>query len=241
MKFQEPIRNGHFLKRYKRFFADIEYGGGVVTAMVPNTGSLKTCLFDKAPCVFTENNDPKRKLKATLQFIETPTGWVGVNTGITNGLVFEAWSKGLIPDWAPFKAAKREYKISKESRLDLVLAPTDTDLENGKKLCFIEIKNVTFCEDGDAKFPDAVTTRGQKHLRDLMRLRAEGHRAEIVFVVQREDCCRFAPADEIDPDYGHLLREAIDAGVVARALKCEIDPTLGVRVTGEELPIIIGA
>lgn len=236
MLFNEPIDTGKFLKRYKRFFADIDVQGDVVTAMVPNTGSLKTCLFENAPCVFTRNNNPERKLKATLQFLKTPSGWVGVNTGITNGLVFEAWEKGLIADWTKYKAAKREYKISKESRLDLVLAPTEKNLAEGQKLCFIEIKNVSYAENGVAQFPDAVTTRGQKHLQDLMRLRADGFQAEIVFVVQREGCESFKAAAHIDPDYAMLLKKAHRAGVKIRVLKTKIDPKKSVIVTGEELP-----
>lgn len=237
MEFEEPAQRGEFLKRYKRFFADIKSSDGLITALVPNTGSLKTCLFENAPCVYTINQNPERKLKATLQLLKTPTGWVGVNTSITNSLVFEAWKEGRIPDWSKYKAAKREYKISKESRLDLVLAPTDADLEKKNKLCFIEIKNVSFGEAGIARFPDAVTTRGQKHLRDLMRLTEDGFSTEIVFVVQREDCQSFAPADQIDPDYAELLLTAMRSGVKARALKTKIDPLKGVIVTGEEMPI----
>ncbi len=237
MQFTETVREGEFLKRYKRFFADVRVNGQVVCALVSNTGSLKTCLFENAPCVYTENNNPERKLKATLQFLRTPTGWVGVNTALTNSLVYEAWEHGLIPAWTGLKAFKREYKISKESRLDLVLAPTQEDLDAGKKLTFIEIKNVSYAVDGVAQFPDSVTTRGQKHLRDLMDLKAKGFSSEIVFVVQRQDCTSFTPAEHIDPEYAKLLKEAVQKGVIARALICEIDPTTGVRVTGAELPI----
>jgi sugar fermentation stimulation protein A len=230
--------------------------------MVPNTGSLKTCLFERADCIFTENDNPERKLKATLQFLKTPTGWVGVNTGITNGLVYEAWESGRIGDWTPFKAAKREFKISKESRLDLVLAtdtealdlitPSATAKQKDKsspitldtvsqsrrdQILFVEIKNVSLCEGGVARFPDAVTTRGQKHLRDLMDLKAKGFGAEICFVVQREDAKSFSPADEIDPEYGRLLREAIASGVKARVLTCSIDPLSGVHIAGDQLPL----
>lgn len=264
MRFNEPVREGKFLKRYKRFFADIDCGGKVITAMVPNTGSLKTCLFERAECIFTENDNPERKLKATLQFLKTPTGWVGVNTSITNGLVFEAWESGCIAGWTSFKAAKREFKISKESRLDLVLATDAGALAllaasgTGKakaksspitldtvppsrrdQILFVEIKNVSLCEGGVTRFPDAVTTRGQKHLRDLMDLKAKGFGAEIVFVVQREDAKSFSPADDIDSEYGRLLREAIASGVKARVLTCSIDPLGGVQVTGRELPINI--
>jgi len=239
MQFEEPVREGEFLKRYKRFFADIRAEGQVLTALVSNTGSMKTCMFENAPCVFTVNDNPERKLKATLQLLRTPTGWVGVNTALTNALVYEAWQAGLIADWRRFKAAKREYKISKESRLDLALAPTEHELAGGKKLHFIEIKNVSYAVNGVAQFPDAVTTRGQKHLRELMALREQKFGAEIVFVVQRTDCQSFAPAAHIDPEYAKLLREADKKGVGIRALACEINPLTGVRVTGRELPITL--
>lgn len=237
MQFEEPVREGEFLKRYKRFFADIRADGAVITAMVPNTGSLKTCLFENSQCVYTINDSPTRKLKATLQLLRTPTGWVGVNTAMTNKLVYEAFSAGVIEDWRAFKAMKPEYKISKETRLDLVLAPSQADLEAGQKLHFIEVKNVSLAYDGVAQFPDAVTERGQKHLRELIELKAKGFGAEIVFVVQRQDCSSFSPARQIDPEYARLLGEAVKAGVVARVLACEIDPLSGVRITGAELPV----
>ncbi len=237
MQFEEPIRRGEFLKRYKRFFADVRLGDEVIVAHVPNTGSLKTCLFENCPAVWTESSNPARKLKATLQFLQTPTGWVGVNTALTNDLVFEAWREGIVADWAPLKGSRREFKISKESRIDLVLAPTDAHLEQRRDLVFIEVKNVSLNDGGIAKFPDAVTERGQKHLRELMQLKKEGHGAEIVFVIQRQDCQSFAPADDIDPEYGRLLREAIATGVRARAFACDIDPASGVRLNPRELPI----
>lgn len=237
MQFGEPVHEGEFLKRYKRFFADIRVGDEVITAMVPNTGSMKTCLFENSRCVYTVNSNPARKLKATLQLLQTPTGWVGVNTALTNKLVYEAWQAGLIADWKKFGAAKAEYKISKESRLDLALAANETLLAAGKPLHFVEMKNVSYALDGVAQFPDAVTERGQKHLRDLMRLRSEGHGAELVFVVQRQGCTSFTPADHIDPVYGRLLREAVSYGVVVRVLACKIDPENGIQVTGTELPL----
>lgn len=237
MQFEEPLRQGEFLKRYKRFFADVRLGNEVIVAHVPNTGSLKTCLFENSAAVWTENSNPARKLKATLQFLQTPTGWVGVNTALTNDLVFEAYQQGWIPDWTPLKGSRREYKISKETRIDLVLAPTDAHLMEKKDLVYIEVKNVSLNEEGVAKFPDAVTERGQKHLRELMQLKSEGFGAEIVFVIQRMDCLSFAPADKIDPEYGRLLRAAVQVGVRARAFACEIDPTSGVRLNPIELPI----
>jgi sugar fermentation stimulation protein A len=230
MKIAEPLREGEFLRRYKRFFADVQIGGEQIVAHVANTGSLKTCLFAGAPCMISDSTNPSRKLKATLHFVKTPTSWVGVNTGLPNALVHEAWAAGVRKEWLPYKAAQREYKISAASRLDMVLAPSEADLANKRGLHFVEVKNVTYAEGEIALFPDAVSTRGQKHLEDLMSLHNQGFGAEIVFVVQRQDCRYFAPADKIDPAYGRLLRQARELGVRITALACTIDPQVGVTL-----------
>ena len=232
--FDSP-RPATFVRRYKRFFADVVIDEREVVAHLPNTGSLKTCLFEGGRCVVTETDDPKRKLKATLHLLETPTGWVGVNTGIPNLLVARTWREH--PEWAHYVVAKPEYKISAETRLDLVLAPSAEDLAAKTNLHYVEVKNVTYAEDGVARFPDAVTARGQKHLRELMALRDLGSKAELLFVIQRTDCRSFAPADEVDPAYGRLLREAHARGVRVRALACAIDPASGINLVMNELPI----
>lgn len=237
MQFTERVREAKFVKRYKRFFADVLIDGKVVVAHVPNTGSLKTCLFENAPCIVTETDNPARKLKATLHFIQTPSGWAGVNTALPNLIVNEAVAAKLIPEWATYPVHKPEFKISKESRIDLVLAKSMEHLKNQKELHFIEIKNVTYAEDGIASFPDAETTRGQKHLKELMKLKEDGHTAEILFVVQRQNVTKFRPADEIDAEYGRLLREAKSKGVVVRALACNIDPSKGVTLTATPLTL----
>lgn len=230
MLFEEKVHEVEFVKRYKRFFADVKHQGAVLTAHVPNTGSLKTCLFEGSKAIITESNNPARKLKATLQFLQTPTGWVGVNTSLPNLLVHEAWQNGLIADWHQYKVAQREYKISKESRLDLVLAADAEALTSKDRLHFIEVKNVTYREGDTALFPDAVTERGQKHLLELMRLKKEGHSCEIVFVIQREGCTRFAPAENIDPEYTRLLKQAQSEGVIIRPLTCVFDPLKGIEI-----------
>lgn len=237
MKFEEKVRTAKFLKRYKRFFADVHLDGAVLVAHVPNTGSLKTCLFEGSDCVITESSNPERKLKATLQFLKTPTGWVGVNTSLPNFIVHEAWQTKSIPAWTQFPHAQREYKLSKETRLDMVLARTAEDLAAKKNLHHIEVKNVTLAEGATALFPDAETTRGQKHLRELMELKKQGHGAEIVFVIQRQGCTQFAPADNIDPEYGRLLREAYKAGVTVSAYACDIDPRSGVSLNPKPLAL----
>ncbi|MCB0412665.1 MAG: DNA/RNA nuclease SfsA, partial [Bdellovibrionales bacterium] len=232
MDFPSDLKTGVLLKRYKRFFADILYEGQVLTAHVPNTGSLKGCLSPEAPCEFTLNEDPKRKLKATLHFIKTPTSWVGVDTSLPNTLVWEAFQLKKFPHWHSYSGGHREAKISKSTRLDMVLWKTPPHpsgkwsmeyLDQGP-FRFVEVKNVTLAEDGVALFPDAKTERGQKHLSEMMELVQQGHEAELVFTVQRQDCKSLKPADDIDPEYGRLLREASKAGVQISAFAFEKGP-----------------
>ncbi|MCB0365691.1 MAG: DNA/RNA nuclease SfsA [Bdellovibrionaceae bacterium] len=250
MKFSEPVLEGQFLKRYKRFFADVQLGGDdpEVVAHVPNTGSLKGCLAENAPCRVTHNDNPARKLKYTLQMIKTPTSWVGVNTGLSNDLVWEAFTSGKVKRWEHWDNGQREVKISDKSRIDLVLwenrdgAPSPTKRLSmadfmTSKFHFVEIKNVSLAEGGRALFPDAVTTRGQKHLEELMELIIQGHSAEIVFTIQREDCLVFSPADDIDPEYGKLLRQAVKQGLVVSAYPCRLEKS-GIQLdTGQPLKL----
>lgn len=237
MVFQTQLQTGKFLKRYKRFFADVEIEGQVLTIHVPNTGSLKGCLIEGADCAYSPSTDPKRKLKGTLQFLKTPTTWVGVNTALPPVLLLEAWEKRLIPHLTKYSFAKKEIKISAETRFDLVFAPGEEHLKDKSQLHFVEMKNVTMAEGKTALFPDAVTTRGQKHLRELMRLKEKGFGAELVFVVQREDCDTLEPAEAIDPTYAKLLREAIKAGVLVNAYSCRIDAVRGLELNPTPLEI----
>ena len=216
MKIQQKIHQGIFLKRYKRFFADIEWQGKTITAHVPNTGSLKSVNEPGQLCLFSESDDPARKLKYTLEFIQAreSQAWVGVNTQHPNALVKEALQQKLLKHWEGFDEIKPEYKISAETRFDFCL------MAEGRKH-FIEVKNVTLAEGAQAQFPDAVTERGQKHLRELMRMMEEGASAEIVFLIQRNDVKSMAPADPIDPVYGQLLREARLKGLKITPLMTE--------------------
>lgn len=246
MKFDQPVEQGVFLKRYKRFFADIRFDGKEITAHVPNTGSMKGCLEPEIPCRFTVNDDPKRKLKFTLQMLKTSQGWVGVNTGISNNLVFEAWQNQQVKEWKKFDGGQKEVKISAKSRIDMVLWKSTKDLPADQKIGFkdldnhtfhfIEIKNVTLGEDGVARFPDAVTTRGQKHIDEMVELLEKGHTAEFVFTVQREDSKRFEPADDIDPVYAEKLRDAVkNHGLKVSAFLCDMKKS-GVTL-GERIPV----
>lgn len=232
-KFDQKLEEGVFLKRYKRFFADIEWKGQVITAHTANTGSLKTCLEPGRPCLFRIHDDPNRKLKYSLEMIRTPDGWVGINTSIPNQIVKTALTGSLLSHWKGWDDIKSEFKLNPETRLDFKLSDSKTGTSH-----FIEVKNVTMATGLRAQFPDAVTTRGQKHLRELMTLMEEGHSAELVFVVQRPSCQVFSPADEIDPEYGRLLRQAIQKGLRVTPLVADLSDQ-EVRLTGRVLEIEI--
>lgn len=239
MQFSPPLETAQFKKRYKRFFADIETHQGPLTVHVPNTGSLKGCLIEDTDCLYTPTSDPKRKLKGTLQFLKVNKTWVGVNTSLPNSMAKEAWEKKIFPHWKNFSFMKPEYKINDKTRLDLVMAPSEADFNDKKNLHFVEIKNVTMASGHTALFPDAVTTRGQKHLQELMSLTQQGFSTEILFVVQRTDCVQFRPCAEIDPKYSKLLREAQKAGVQLSAFSCLIDKKKGVELSNSPLAIQI--
>jgi sugar fermentation stimulation protein A len=238
MKFKNKLFEGLLLDRYKRFFADVEHNGEKITIHVPNTGSLKS-VIEKKPmqpqkCWFSLHGDESKKLKGTLEAVQTATGaWVGVNTSNPNRIVTEAAQlsiesgKPFLPHWKDFGFYKPEYKINKESRLDGAFLKTESDLENPKsKKHFIEIKNTTFQSDiaGDshAQFPDAVTERGQKHLIEMMKLIDEGHACELIFAVQRNDVKYFSAAEQFDPEYAGLLAKAEKKGMIISPLICEI-------------------
>jgi sugar fermentation stimulation protein A len=227
MNWPQKLIEARLLKRYKRFFADIEINSSskVEVAHVANTGSLKSVILlsslcPSQNCWITKTDDPNRKLKYNLQAVQTPEGvWVGVNTSWPNKLAKEAFEKGVISHWKKYSEIKAEVKINKETRLDLLLS-------NSTKLTkkhYVEIKNVTLKKDDAAQFPDGVTERGQKHLRELMHLVDEGNTAEILFTVQRSDCNYFTTADNIDPEYGKLLRQAQKKGVKISAFVVKFD------------------
>lgn len=224
MKFKTAIHQGILLKRYKRFFADVDLNGEQVVAHVANTGSLKSVLLPGQECWVSEAENPDRKLKYSLQALKIPSSWVGVNTSWPNLLAKEAFDKKIFAHWHQFDSLQSEVKISKETRLDLLLS-------NSSKKHYVEIKNVTMAKgiaeklksgQGMAQFPDSVTERGQKHLRELIDLVSQGHSAEILFVVQRNDCQVFSAAEEIDPEYAQLLQKAKQAGVIITAASVQM-------------------
>lgn len=203
------LQEGVILKRYKRFFADVELPNGeTVVAHVPNTGSMKTCWEPGWKAWLSPATNPERKLRWTLELTSGGEGFIMVNTANANKLAFEALSKKTLAPFAAYPTVVPEQKIL-DSRFDFHL----TGL-TGEPDCWVEVKNVTLLETpGLASFPDAVSTRGQKHLRDLIELKKQGLRAAMLYVVARSDAERFTPAAKIDPDYAQALHEASRSGV----------------------------
>ena len=217
MKFETQLVHGTLIKRYKRFLADVKLDDGTeVTAHCTNSGSMKSCLEDGAEVYLTPVNDPKRKTKFTWEMIRINGDWVGINTGNPNKLVAEAVEQGTIPELDGYTSVKREVKFE-DSRFDVFA-------ENEHERCFIEVKNVSMREGNYALFPDAVTTRGQKHLKTLIQVKQAGMRAVMVYVIQRSDVDIFAPAREIDPAYANALKEAFEAGVEIFPMQAKVTP-----------------
>jgi sugar fermentation stimulation protein A len=177
---------------------------------------MKSCLENGAEVYLTPVNDPKRKTKFTWEMIKINGDWVGINTGNPNKLAFDAISAGTIPELAGYTNVKREVKFG-DSRFDVFA-------ENETEKCFIEVKNVSLKEGRYALFPDAVTTRGQKHLRTLMEVKANGMRAVMLYIIQRSDVEVFAPAKDIDPQYAALLKQAVAAGVEVIPMQAKVTP-----------------
>lgn len=203
-----PLIKGTLLKRYKRFLADIELEtGGVVTAHCPNSGSMKGCARPGAEAWISQSTNLKRKLKYTWELTRIGGTFIGINTLVPNRLVRASVENGLVPELSGYSRVRTEVKTSEHTRLDLMLE------DNNGKLCFVEIKNCTLVENGVARFPDAVTTRGQKHIQELVDLAANGHRAVLFFLVQRTDAHIFTPAADIDPEYAEKLMQARLKGV----------------------------
>ncbi|MBW2516664.1 MAG: DNA/RNA nuclease SfsA [Deltaproteobacteria bacterium] len=196
------------LKRYKRFLADVKLKNGeTITVHCPNTGSMAGCCEPGRTVYLSFHDNPGRKYNYTWELIAMPTSLVGVNTLIPNRLVGQSIEQQLIPELAQFSKVKREVRIGEHSRIDLLLTGS-----SGQR-CYIEIKNCTLVNDGVAQFPDAVTARGLRHIIELEKRVKAGHRAMMFYFIQRMDARVFRPADHIDSDYGHRLRQAAAKGV----------------------------
>lgn len=209
------------IKRYKRFLADVKLeDNSVVTAHTPNTGSMKGCCRPGSRVWLSEQNKPGRKYPLSWELIEAKAGViVGINTGMANTLIMEGLQNGSITGFEGHRTLRREVKYGSEnSRIDFLLE------DRSGTQCFIEVKNVTLAEDNIAYFPDAVTKRGTKHLRELEAMVMKGHRGIIIYCVQRKDANEVRPAAGIDPEYAYTLQKVLAAGVEALAYQAQVNP-----------------
>jgi len=208
LTFSSPLIEGKLIKRYKRFFADVELlNGDIVTAHCPNTGSMKTCGQPGDTVFILHSPSPTRKLAYTWELTKTPTGFVGVNTARPNHIVANAIEAGKIPELSSYSDMKQEVKYGANSRIDILLTcPV-------KGQCYVEVKNTTLLEDDSVLFPDAVSARGLKHLQELSQMVKDGHRAVMFYLVNRSEGSHFRPATHIDPAYSKGLSDAFKSGV----------------------------
>lgn len=231
MKLPEPLIEGRLVRRYQRFLADVELADGtLVTAHTPNTGSMMQCAIPGHRVLLSRALDPKRKLAWTLELVEVNGCWVDINTLRANRVVEEGLRAAAIDGLDSFSSITPEARY-RDSRIDFLLQGA-----TGRAL--VEVKSVTLCRAPElACFPDAVTVRGQRHLRELQSAVAEGLRGVIFFLVQRSEARAFTPADAIDPVYGQLLRAAVSQGVEVLAYR-----NVATRQTvelGERLPVLL--
>ena len=216
MKFKERLLQGTLIKRYKRFFVDIKYKNKIITGHCPNTGSMMGLLNKGNKIWFSRSDNLSRKLKYTLEIIEVGKKMIGINTLLTNKIVFEALSQKKIKNFAKFNNIKPEVKFSDKTRFDFLIS-------DNKEKCFLEVKNVTLSrKDKIAEFPDAITSRGTKHLKELIIAKQRGFESYILYLIQREDCKSFRIAKDIDEDYKIAFDKALKKGVKIICYDCKI-------------------
>ena len=217
MKFKERLLQGILIKRYKRFFVDIKYQNKTITAHCPNSGSMMGLLNDGNKVWFSQSDDPKRKLKYTLQIIEINKKMVGVNTHLTNKIILESLKEKKIKSLIKFNNIRSEVKFSENTRFDFLIT-------NNKDKCFLEVKNVTLLRKNNmAEFPDAVTSRGTKHLKELINAKKKGYISYLLYLIQREDCKSFKIAKDIDEEYKITYEKAQKKGVKILCYDCKLN------------------
>ena len=217
MKFKERLLQGALIKRYKRFFIDIKYKNKIITAHCPNSGSMMGLLDRGNKAWFSLSDNPKRKLKYTLEMIEVKNKKVGINTLLTNKIVLEALKHKKINSLNKFNHIKTESKFSDGTRFDFLLS-------NDKEKCFLEVKNVTLLRENKiAEFPDAITSRGTKHLNELCNAKKKGYQSYIFYLIQRENCNSFKIAKDIDEEYKIAFSKALKSGVKILCYDCKLN------------------
>ena len=215
MNFKEPLISGEFIKRYKRFFVDIKIGNKTVVAHCPNTGSMMGLLKEGNQVWLSKSDNPMRKLKYTLQIIEDKNSKIGVNTHLTNKIVLYALNNKKIESFKNIKYIKQEVNFGKNTRFDFMVS-------DEKKKSFIEVKNVTLSRKKSvAEFPDAVTSRGLKHIKELIKAKKKGFDIYLLFLIQRDDCNNFNLAKDLDPDYCELLIKAVKKNLNVLCYDCK--------------------
>jgi len=218
MKFSKRLIKGKLIKRYKRFFADINIKNKIITAHCPNTGSMMGLLNANNDVWVSKNNNPKRKLKFTLEIIKVKNNLVGVNTHLANKIVYHGLSNNLINEFKKCENIKKEFFFNKETRFDFLIQKKNQKI-------FVEVKNVTlFRENKIAEFPDAITSRGSKHLNTLVEAIKKGYKSYILFLVQIQNTEYFKIAKDIDKKYYQNYLIAKKAGVQFLSYRCKIDP-----------------
>lgn len=224
MRFPSPLKRGRLVRRYKRFLADVVLDDGQeITASCPNTGSMLGLCAPGAAVWLSESDSATRKYRHTWELIEDDIGGrptlVGINSGLPNRIVAEAIAAGEMPPLSGYASLKREQRYGTSSRIDMLLE------DEARGRAYVEVKNVHLSRRaGLAEFPDSVTERGAKHLAELAAMVREGHRAVMLFLVQRGDAEAFTVAGDIDPAYAAGLRAALDAGVEALVYRCKLTP-----------------
>ncbi|MBY0462195.1 MAG: DNA/RNA nuclease SfsA [Alphaproteobacteria bacterium] len=212
-----PLIFGTFVKRYKRFFADIVLDDGAeITAHCPNPGAMLGVLEPGNKVVVTKSDNPARKLGYTWQYVHADGTWIGVNTHLTNEIVADALARKMIPEFSDYTSITREVKYGINSRIDFLLS------KDGFPPCYLEIKNVHLKRNSIAQFPDCVTARGAKHMAELSAIRQQGARCVVLYLVQRGDCTEFSIAADIDPAYAKASIAAKASGVEMLAFACEM-------------------
>lgn len=230
----EAELSGTLIRRYKRFLADIELeDGSELTVHCPNPGSMTGTKSPGSPVRCSTHDNPKRKLRHTLEMIRVGRTWVGLHAARANAIAKRALEANAYAPFAGYEKIESEVTVPEGSRFDFRLSGHPTRDEP----CWIEVKSVTLCNSRRAMFPDAITTRGRRHLEHLIERKKLGERAALLYIVQRADADSVEPADDIDPEYGAVLRKAAAADVEIHAL--------GARISGDRarldrvLPVLL--
>ena len=218
MRFTDNLISGTLIKRYKRFFVDVKVNNQIITAHCPNSGSMLGLLDENNKIWISQSNNPKRKLKFTLELIKVKDNLVGVNTIFANKIVLEALNNKTIKKFSKFENIKTEAVYDANTRFDFLLKKNDRKV-------FLEVKNVTLStKENVAEFPDAITSRGTKHLIKLLEAKKKGYESCILYLIQRENCYQFKIADKIDIEYKKAFIKAKKKGVKILCYNCKLSP-----------------